>query len=96
MLTTPSDGREEANLLNLVFDLFPRNLTDVLESFYLPNFNDNFVNNEISNISLWVELIRKVNQIKQNSFKAYYKNEGFTCGVNPNEGGGCGDSIEYW
>jgi len=95
LLATSPGGRGGSNVLSAALKRFPNDGSEILESFSLPNFHDNFVNDEISDIRLRLELIRKVNQIKQTSFKTFYKNDNFTCGIDPNRNGGCGDAIEY-
>jgi len=73
---------------------FPRDGSEILDTFSLPNFNDNFIASEINNVKLKTELIRKVNGVKNNHFKMHYKDDGFTCGIDVSKDD-CGDAIEY-
>ena len=73
---------------------FPRDGSEVIDVFSLPNFNDNFSESEIKNVKLRTELIKKVNGIKKNHFKMHYKDDGFTCGIDVSKDD-CGDAIEY-
>ena len=86
-----SDGVD----LSTVIDHLTKDGDEVLESFSLANFNENFVNNQIVDIDSHLELVRKVNRIKQTYLKSYYKNQYFTCGIDPKRDGGCGDANEY-
>ena len=95
LLATSLGWRGGSSVLAAALDRFPRDGSEVLESFSLPSFQDNFKEDEISNIKMRIELIQKVNKIKSIHYKQYYKNEDFTCGVDPNRNGGCGDAIEY-
>jgi len=54
----------------------------ILDTFYLPSYLTNFNPTEgITNIKLSLELIRKVNIIKQNNFNNYFKKRISTCGI---------------
>jgi chromate reductase len=81
--------------LAAALDRFTRDGSRVLDSFSLPNFHAHFVHDDISTIRLRLALIRKVNLMKQTCFKTFYKNDNFTCGIDPDRNGGCGDAIEY-
>ena len=94
LMTTSPGGRDGTSVVAAGIDRFPRDGSEVLESFSLPSFQDNFDNDEISNISFRVELIRKVNTIKSNRFNHFYKDDSFTCGIDPTKDD-CGDAIEY-
>ena len=56
--------------------------SEVLNTFYLPTIETTFIpKTGITDIKLSLELIRKVNAIKQNNFTSYFKVKVPTCGV---------------
>ena len=65
LLATSPGGRGGSSVLAAALDRFPRDGSMVLESFSLPNFQDNFVNDEVSDIQFRLELINKVRSIKK-------------------------------
>jgi NAD(P)H-dependent FMN reductase len=93
MATSPGE-RGGASVLKTAQIRFTRDGSEILNSFSLPNFRDNFKKSEILDVKLRTELIRKVNQIKYKHFKSYYKDNSFTCGIDPTKDD-CGDAIEY-
>jgi len=94
LLSTSSGSKESSSVLAAALDRFPRDGSEVLESFYLPNFQDNFSDGSISTFKMRIELIQKVNKIKYGRFKHFYKDDSFTCGIDPTKDD-CGDAIEY-
>lgn len=94
LLVTSSGGIGAADFLEDFQIRFSRDGSEVLGTFLLPNFQDNFDDSEITTIKFRTELIRKVNKIKYNSFKMHYKDDSFTCGIDPKKDD-CGDAIEY-
>jgi NAD(P)H-dependent FMN reductase len=95
LLAASSETKVGANVLSTAIDQFARDGIDILESFALPSFHENFKDNQIVNTGLYIELIRKVNHLKQSYFDAYYQDDSFSCGIDPERGGGCGDANEY-
>ena len=93
LATSPGD-RGGAGVLKAAIERFPIDGSEILESFSLPNFDDNFKDENISNITLRLEIIQKVNKIKSTKFEAHYKDQSFTCGIDPDKND-CGDAIEY-
>ena len=94
LLATSPGERGATTVLNSALSRFPRDGSEVLDTFSLPSFYDNFNNKEISTVRNRLDLIRKVNFIKKNTFSQFYRDDSFTCSVNPNRGN-CGDAIEY-
>jgi hypothetical protein len=66
----------------------------LLETFILPSNDYNFNKAEISTVKNKLELIQKINNVKYNYFKAHYKDNSFTCGIDPTKDD-CGDAREY-
>jgi len=67
----------------------------ILDTFYLPSYLINFNPIEgITDIKLSLELIRKVNTIKQNNFNNYFKKRISTCGIDNTDFENC-DASSY-
>ncbi len=94
LMATSPGGRGGLGVIQAAQSRFPRDGSEVIDVFSLPNFNDNFSESEIKNVKLRTELIKKVNGIKKNHFKMHYKDDGFTCGIDVSKDD-CGDAIEY-
>jgi NAD(P)H-dependent FMN reductase len=94
LMATSPGPRGGLGVLEAAQSRFPRDGSEILATFSLPSFNDNFNASEISTINYKTELIKKVNDIKLNHFKMHYKDDSFTCGIDPTKDD-CGDAIEY-
>ncbi len=94
LMATSPGARGGRGVLETAQSRFSRDSSQILHTFSLPNFHENFKDAEISNIKLKMELIKKVNQTKYNHFKMHYKDDSFTCGIDPTKDD-CGDAIEY-
>ncbi|MFT6325013.1 MAG: NAD(P)H-dependent FMN reductase [Halieaceae bacterium] len=89
------DGINGVEAIGLARQELERNQSEILASFSCPNFHENFKEGQMVNTAIYLELMRKVNHIKQTHFKAYYNYQSFTCGIDPERDGGCGDANEY-
>lgn len=94
LMASSPGGRGGLGVLEAAINRFPRDGSKILDTFSLPNFNDNFHVNEIVNIKFKTEIIKKVNAIKFNHFNRHYKDDSFTCGIDVSKND-CGDAIEY-
>lgn len=94
LMATSPGGRGGASVLEAAQARFSRDGSEILSLFSLPNFHNNFKDAQISSIELKMELIKKVNKIRYNHFKVYYKDDSFNCGIDPTKND-CGDAIEY-
>ncbi len=66
VLSTSPGGRGGQSVLQIALDRFPRHGAEILDSFSLPSFNENYSYKEgIVNENLKTELLSKVDQIKQ-------------------------------
>ncbi len=69
-------------LLPITKEQFLKYGSEVLDTFYLPTIKTTFIpKTGITDIKLSLELIRKVNVIKQNNFASYFKVKISMCGV---------------
>tara|TARA_B100000809_G_scaffold144817_1_gene142419 strand:+ start:1463 stop:2074 length:612 start_codon:yes stop_codon:yes gene_type:complete len=94
LMASSSGARGGLGVIEAAKNRFPRDGSEILDTFSLPHFNDNFIVSEINNVKLKTELIRKVNGLKNNHFKMHYKDDSFTCGIDVSKDD-CGDAIEY-
>jgi chromate reductase len=94
LMASSPGTRGGLGVLEAAQNRFPRDGSEILASFSLPSFNENFKEAAISELKLRTELIKKVNAIKSNHFKMHYKDDSFTCGIDPTKDD-CGDAIEY-
>jgi chromate reductase len=94
LMATSPGGRGGAAVLEAAQSRFPRDGSELLSTFSLPSFHDNFKDGEISNIALRIVLIRAINQMKYSNFDMYYKDNSFTCGIDASKDDS-GDAIEY-
>ena len=94
LMASSPGGRGGLGVVEAAQSRFPRDGSEILETFSLPNFNTNFNDSKIIDVKLNTELIKKTNSIKYNHFKMFYKDDSFTCGIDPSKDD-CGDAIEY-
>ncbi len=83
LLLFPSENRPSNSVeIEGISSEFSKYDAEILDTFQLPNFNSNFnIENGISDVKLSLELIRKINSIKQNKFSTYFKKRPSTCGI---------------
>jgi NAD(P)H-dependent FMN reductase len=94
LLATSPGPRGGLGVLEAAKSRFPRDGSEIIDTFSLPSFNENFNEDEINTTKLKTELINKINTIKKNYFKQFYKNEDFSCGIDSSKDD-CGDAMEY-
>tara|TARA_B100000508_G_scaffold141016_1_gene145106 strand:- start:19037 stop:19678 length:642 start_codon:yes stop_codon:yes gene_type:complete len=94
LMATSPGGRGGASVLAAAQDRFPRDGSEIVESFSLPGFNKNFKDGEITEPNIGIELHDKINKIKCNKFNWFFKDDSSTCGIDPSKDE-CGDAIEY-
>jgi NAD(P)H-dependent FMN reductase len=94
LMATSPGPRGGLGVLEAAQSRFPRDGSEILTTFSLPSFNAHFKASEISTISYKMELLKKVNELKVNHFKMHYKDDSFSCGIDPTKDD-CGDAIEY-
>lgn len=95
LLSTSPGARGGSSVLDLALDRFPRDGSEILDSFSLPSFYDNFKDGSISNVNMQIELVQKINKIKSKRFKHFFPDESFDCGINSQRNGDSGDALEY-
>ena len=95
LISTSLNKTEGVNILTQLKQKFNLAGLEIIDSFTLPNFKDNFSSkNTITTTRLSLELIRKINNIKQNRFKPYFKIRKKMCGVDTEGFENC-DSSPY-
>ena len=94
LMASSPGSRGGLGVIEAGINRFPRDGSKILDTFSLPNFNDNFHADEIVNIKFKTEIIKKVNAIKFNHFNLHYKDDSFTCGIDTSKND-CGDAVEY-
>ena len=63
-MATSNGGRGGASVLAIAKDRFPRHDANIVASFSLPNFKDNFSEGRITNSELNENLINEVNKFE--------------------------------
>ena len=95
LLMAASPGkRGGASVLEAASTRFPIDGSEILSTFSLPDFYDNFQDGEISDMTLRLELINQINNIKENRFGDVFKQRGATCGLET-IGNEADDSCDY-
>ena len=70
LMSTSPGGFGGGNVMNLAKSFFPKCGANIIETFSLPSFNQNFINGNITNEELRLEHLTKARNFKDNISKA--------------------------
>lgn len=98
LLATSPGGRGGAGVIEAAKGRMPRDGSEILDTFSLPAFYENFgkdvMSNEMDSPTYGIELREKVTEIKQKYFRAFYPDTSGTCGIDISKDD-AGDAVEY-
>ncbi len=94
LMATSPGKRGGKSVLEMAKERLPRDGSEILMSYSLPHFHDNFNEKEgVTATKLRLELIRKINALMASHLGVQTKDH-FTCGINPSVND-CGDATDY-